>query len=217
MVRIRRTVYPAKGVLLLLLLILLVPPAIAGNSLTVSGIILPVQKPVAEFLGTPSSGYAPLHVQFTDQSTNTPASWKWEYRGDTGPWTQFSTTQNPSFSFTTAGHYSIRLTATNAGGSDTATKNNYLTVTPPLRPPVALFTQDKYIGRAPLTVRFTDRSLNSPASWEWRFGDGDTSSERNPVHTYTRPGLYIIRERVSNAAGSDTALGAVIVMSGRWW
>ena len=80
--------------------------------------------PVAAFMGTPTSGTAPLAVSFTDQSTNTPTSWSWTF-GDGGT----ATAQNPSHSYTTAGSYTVSLTATNAAGSDVETKTAYITVT----------------------------------------------------------------------------------------
>jgi len=79
---------------------------------------------VAAFTGTPTSGVAPLAVTFTDQSTNTPTSWSWTF-GDGGT----ATAQNPSHSYTTAGSYTVSLTATNAAGSDVETKTGYITVT----------------------------------------------------------------------------------------
>src|SRR5690606_39735886 len=94
-------------------------------------------KPLAAFTGTPTSGYAPLSVQFTDQSSNNPTSWKWEYRKGSGSWTRFSTEQNPAFTLTATGTYSIRLTATNAGGSNTVAKTNYITATGTPAPPAA--------------------------------------------------------------------------------
>ncbi len=80
--------------------------------------------PVAAFTGTPTSGVAPLAVSFTDQSTNTPTSWSWTF-GDGGT----ATAQNPSHNYTTAGSYTVSLTATNAAGSDVETKTAYITVT----------------------------------------------------------------------------------------
>jgi len=79
--------------------------------------------PVANFTGSPTSGTAPLTVAFTDSSTNTPTSWSWTF-GDSGT----STSQNPSHQYTSAGTYTVALTATNAGGSDGETKTNYITV-----------------------------------------------------------------------------------------
>jgi PKD repeat protein len=177
-------------------------------------IVTRLPKPVANFVASPTSGLSPLTVQFTDASMNNPVTWKWEYRKGSGTWVQFSTAQNPSFTFNETGFYSIRLTVTNAAGSNTVTKANYITVNP-VRKPVALFSQDKVFGRAPLTVSFRDRSLYNPTEYLWTFGDGTTSTEQNPVHTYTRSGLFTVQLRVSNAAGSDTARGIVFVLNTR--
>ncbi len=83
----------------------------------------PPQPPVADFVGNPTSGTVPLTVNFTDQSTNSPTSWSWDF-GDTGR----STAQNPSHEYTSTGSYTVSLTATNAQGSDTETKPDYITV-----------------------------------------------------------------------------------------
>jgi len=166
-------------------------------------------KPVAAFIATPTSGYAPLTVQFTDQSTNNPTSWKWEYKKGSGSWTQFSTVQNPSYTFTATGTYSIRLTATNAAGSNTLTKSSYITVSKPIKP-VAAFTATPTSGLPPLVVQFTDQSSNSPTSWKWEYQKSGTSSwvqfstEQNPSYTFTTVGKYSIRLTATNSAGSNT-------------
>lgn len=77
----------------------------------------------ANFTGSPTSGTAPLTVQFTDTSTGSPTSWSWNF-GDGGT----STAQNPSRVYAAAGTYNVTLTATNACGSDGETKNGYITV-----------------------------------------------------------------------------------------
>lgn len=69
--------------------------------------------------------------------------------------------------------------------------------------PVADFTADVILGRVPMTVQFTDKSMNSPTSWSWNFGDGNYSTEQNPVHTYTTAGYYRIIQVVENGAGSS--------------
>ncbi len=79
--------------------------------------------PVTNFSGTPTSGTAPLTVQFTDLSTNSPTSWSWSF-GDGGT----SPAQNPSHTYNSAGKYTVSLTAANAYGSDTETKTDYITV-----------------------------------------------------------------------------------------
>ncbi len=87
-----------------------------------SGVQTP-PPPTAEFVGTPTTGFAPLTVNFTDQSTDNPTSWSWTF-GDGGT----STAQNPSHQYTVAGTYTVSLTATNAYGNDTKTKTDYITV-----------------------------------------------------------------------------------------
>jgi subtilisin family serine protease len=54
----------------------------------------------------------------------------------------------------------------------------------------AAFTSDITDGQVPLTVNFTDLSSNSPSTWDWTFGDGGNSTDQNPQHTYTTPGVY---------------------------
>jgi len=87
-----------------------------------------VAPPVANFSGSPTTVYEGGTVNFTDLSTNTPTSWSWAFAGGT-PAT--STTQNPSVVYNTAGVYGVDLTATNAGGSDSESKPNYITVNYP--------------------------------------------------------------------------------------
>ncbi|UCC67955.1 MAG: PKD domain-containing protein [Armatimonadota bacterium] len=82
------------------------------------------QPPVADFVGEPTSGVAPLTVQFTDLSTNDPTSWSWTF-GDGGT----SEDQNPSYQYQNEGIYTVSLTATNAYGSDDEIKTGYITVT----------------------------------------------------------------------------------------
>jgi len=113
----------------------------------------PVTPPVADFSGTPTEGTAPLTVQFTDESTNTPTSWSWNF-GDG----ETSEEQNPTHIYTKAGTYTVTLTATNEGGSDDEVKTDYITVTSPVVAPVANFFAQPRSGKYPLQVHFTDLS-----------------------------------------------------------
>ena len=66
------------------------------------------------------------------------------------------------------------------------------------------FSADVTAGPAPLTVRFTDESTGDPKSWSWMFGDGGTSDQQHPTHTYTTPGTYTVNLTVSTATDSAT-------------
>lgn len=70
--------------------------------------------------------------------------------------------------------------------------------------PVAGFTSDVNVGISPLIVAFVDTSLYSPNTWLWSFGDGHTSTEQNPNHTYELPGTYSVSLYVENNFGSDS-------------
>src|SRR5690606_3649485 len=59
-------------------------------------------------------------------------------------------------------------------------------------------------GIFPLNVQFTDNSSGSITSRLWNFGDGQTSTTTNPLHSYNTPGLYTISLTVNGDTGSDT-------------
>ena len=73
------------------------------------------------------------------------------------------------------------------------------------------FISDTVSGTAPLTLNFTDKSCGILTSWSWDFGDGSTSSEQNPSHTYTYPGTYNVSLTVEGSGGLDTKTIAVKV------
>jgi hypothetical protein len=75
------------------------------------------------------------------------------------------------------------------------------------------FTADSLFGNAPLKVNFTDLSNWVISNWLWDFGDGSTSSEQNPSHTYTNPGTYTVRLTVDGPSWSDekTEVGFISV------
>ncbi|MDD4484457.1 MAG: PKD domain-containing protein [Methanoregula sp.] len=162
----------------------------------------PVPAPVANFTASPLTGTAPLTVQFTDHSTNSPTSWSWNF-GDGN--TANSTVQNPLHTYANPGNYTVSLTVANGFGSNTSTRTNYITVTTPA--PLAAFTGTPLSGTTPLAVRFTDLSTNSPTSWSWNFGDGNTTNAtvQNPVHVYNSVGLYTVSLTAANAIGSNTS------------
>lgn len=80
--------------------------------------------------------------------------------------------------------------------------------------PEARFAASPVGGFAELTVQFTDTSLKSPTSWTWNFGDGNTSFERDPLHTYVSPGTYTVSLTVQNPGGFDTETKGELVVVG---
>jgi PKD repeat protein len=70
----------------------------------------------------------------------------------------------------------------------------------------AKFTSTPVSGQVPLTVQFTDTSTGSPVAWAWTFGDGGTSTEQNPSHTYNAEGSYTVSLTVTNASNNQNTV-----------
>ncbi len=103
------------------------PSSISGNwegtRTSGSGITAESAAPTADFTADPISGPIPIGVNFTDQSTGDITSWQWDF-GDGS----MSTEQDPSHTYTESGIYTVSLTVTGPGGSDTRTKTDYINV-----------------------------------------------------------------------------------------
>ncbi len=157
--------------------------------------------PRANFVANPMNGAPPLFVQFTDISTNSPTSWQWNF-GDGSP---NSTAQSPSHIFTGTGWFTVMMTASNAQGSSTtySTVNVHQGLSAGF-----MYSQGGYTN-APLTVYFTDASTGPVTSWQWNFGDGTTSTSRNPTHIYGA-GVFTVILTVTDNAG-DTAVDSTTV------
>jgi PGF-CTERM protein len=65
------------------------------------------------------------------------------------------------------------------------------------------FTATPVEGQSPLEVTFIAEADNAD-SWQWDFGDGNTSTQQNPTHTYEEPGTYTVVLTVEGEAGSET-------------
>jgi PKD repeat protein len=160
-----------------------------------------LNAPTADFIANPLTGCAPLTVNFSDASLNTPTSWSWSFPGGV-PAT--STAQNPVVIYNTPGVYTVTLTATNASGSDTRTRTNYITVNN--CSPVSNFTGNPTGICEGQTVAFFDASTNTPTSWSWTFPGGTpgTSVLQNPIITYATAGVYNVTLQVTNAYGTNS-------------
>jgi gliding motility-associated-like protein len=156
-------------------------------------------QPLANFTANKVTGCSPIVVQFTDQSAGAPTSWYWDLGNGTT-----STLQNPSTVYIQAGTYTVSLKVTNAGGTNTKTMTNYITVAPA---PTVSFWADSSLSCVPKTIQFNNTST-SPAgtSYIWDFGDGYTSTQLSPSHAYTTPGNYSISLTATNTNGCVSSL-----------
>ena len=195
--------YGLYAAITLLLLALILPMASASVS-EQSGYITVGLAPVAGFDALYAYNLVPATVAFRDHSTGTtPMNYLWEF-GDGAT----STEQNPSHNYIRKGLYTVKLTVTNAYGSSTETKENYIAIG---LAPNADFSGEPTTGNTPLAVAFTDRSTGYPTSWNWNFGDGKGSTEQNPVHMYWSSGEYTVTLTASNEFGSSDASKAYFI------
>jgi PKD repeat protein len=97
----------------------------------------------------------------------------------------------------------VNLTVTNASGSNSLLRSNYITVNE--RPPFSGFSGTPTTGTIPLTVTFTDGSTGVISGYTWDFGDTATSTDKNPSHQYTNAGTYTISLTVTGPGGTNTS------------
>lgn len=162
-------------------------------------------KPTSQFTADPREVCASLPVNFTDlTSKGTADQWLW-YFGDGGS----STKQDPIYTYNDTGYFNVTLIATNFGCDDTLKLDKYIHV----RPPIAKF-DTSFLCSDPLTRNFIDQSVGAN-TWNWKFGDGNTSQEQNPSHTYSSPGSYTVSLTVTNGSCQHTKARNVEVVKER--
>ncbi|KPA18970.1 PKD domain protein, partial [Candidatus Magnetomorum sp. HK-1] len=151
---------------------------------TIKAIFEIIPAPVASFYGEPLEGYAPLIVDFINTSQNTISKIEWLF-GDSSK----SSASSPAHTYALPGSYTVCLRLTGPGGNDTLTKTAYIEVKTACDLNVQ-FSADQRIVPIQTGVQLKSSVSDSSADLLWNFGDGTTSQQRNPLHSYAEPGLY---------------------------
>lgn len=154
---------------------------------------------LADFSADTTTGESPITVNFTDTSSGSPLGWLWDFGDGIS-----STEQNPVHIYTTPGVFNVSLIINTPFQRSGKLASGYVYSG---SPPTPDFSSDRYEGLAPLSVSFTDKSSGSPTTFHWDFGDGTSSSDRNPSHTFTSPGLYEVSLTAGNEFGNATTSG----------
>ena len=157
--------------------------------------------PTAGFTASDNNVCVNEQICFTNQSTNY-LDLLWDF----GTGVNFSTAENPCFSWTSPGDYMVTLDANNNCGTDS--ESIVVTIDPT---PVSSFTYSGQGGKicAGQVITFSDTSTNNPTSWFWDFGDpasgaNNTSTLQNPTHTFATDGVYIVTLIATNDCGQGT-------------
>ncbi len=167
--------------------------------------------PHADFTFSPTSPKDVQTVTFTDFSSDSDGSvvsWHWEFGdGDT------SNEREPTHIYPDDGTYFINLTVTD---NDDAINKTSQIISVRNDPPKANFY---YVPSSPTdldSVSFHDVSGDSDGnvvSWNWVFGDGNTSTSQNPTHRYLRDGVYTIKLTVTDDDGGSDAYSSSIMIT----
>ena len=154
----------------------------------------------ADFTSSPQSGCAPLIVSFTNVSSGSADSWKWDLGGGVT-----STEQNPATSYFDPGVYTVKLIIYKGGATDTIVKTGYITV---YDNPVAAFGVSDSTGCFPLNILYTDKSKagsGAITTRTWDFGDGNFSALQQPSHSYTAAGTFSVTLSITNTYGCTSS------------
>lgn len=159
--------------------------------------------PIADFSNTPTEGCVPVGVRFTDETSlesgYSITGYQWDF-GDGAT----SNDVSPSHSYTTPGIYDVTLIATSEGGCvDTLTVSSALSI---YVTPNADF--DYRPGQPTMLdprIRFDNTTVNG-IDYEWDFGDGNSSTEIDPVNNYPDQGDYVVTLIATNGICADTTV-----------
>ncbi|WP_276485193.1 PKD domain-containing protein [Paraflavitalea pollutisoli] len=175
--------------------------------------IIVYASPVVQFSASDTTGCFPLNVQFTDLSTagdGVIESRTWDFGDGT-----VSGEANPAHSYKTAGQYTVSLSIRNSHGcTQTFTRTQYIQLTNGVQSDFSFAVPNSC--KPPTVVRFTNKSTGTGTlRYTWDFGDGQQSTQANPVHTYATAGTYSVKLVTRNNTGcADSVVKANLINIG---
>ena len=179
-----------------------------------SGCTVQNKSPSASCSANPTNGIAPLTVYFVG-SGNDPDGTIVSYYWDFGDGTTNSS-QNPSHIYTKDDDYTVTLTITDNNGLTGSVTMQIHVSKPTNQHPVASLSANNISGTVPLSVSFTGSGTDNDGyitSYSWNFGDGSSSSQQNPSHTYNTAGTYTVSLTVTdNQGGTETKTLTITVI-----
>jgi gliding motility-associated-like protein len=185
---------------------LTVTNASGSNTIVKNGYITVYNEPTAAFVADRTTGCSPVPVQFTDQSVpaagTTITGWNWDFGDGVGT----SNVRNPRYVYKATGSYSVTLTISNDKGcTKLITKPNYINVTPGVAPSFSF--SDPNVCKAPASVYFTNQSAGpGTLTYSWNFGNGNTSTQKEPTNLYNANGTYSVNLTVTSSQGCQDSM-----------
>jgi PKD repeat protein len=184
-----------------------------NNSSSNNSSVLENQPPLASCSANKTFGYVPLFVSFIGSGTDTDGmiiSYYWDF-GDGNT----SVEQNPKHLYDKAGTYTVILTASDDDGASDNDTIEITVLSTQNNLPTADFTYSPSSPSDSNVIQFTDKSTDSDGSiisWLWDFGDGDSSTGKNPNHQYVNSGSYEVKLTVkdNDDSASETTKEIII-------
>lgn len=150
----------------------------------------------------PSAGPYPLVVKFTSSVANYDGdlTYSWNF-GDGGT----SDEASPTHTYPAAGNYSVSLMVTDSEDRTGVSNSLTIRVTRSVNPTASISASVDH-GYGPLAVDFMSTVDGGvpPYTYMWNFGDGTTSTQANPSHTYTDPGVYLVRLTLTDSTSKQS-------------
>jgi len=191
---------------------LVIKAATGEDSITKINFITVYNYPTVGLSAAPVGGCAPLEVNFTDSSiagSGTISSWTWDF-GDG----IISNEQNPVHTYNISDTFNVSLIVVNSFGCKKSMVDSGLVKVGGVLKAGFTYTYDN-ICKPPSKIKFKDTSISKTAlTYQWLFGDGEASTEQNPVHIYTTSGNFIIQLTITNADGCTQSYSDTIAVGG---
>ncbi|MBA2501177.1 MAG: PKD domain-containing protein [Chitinophagaceae bacterium] len=192
---------------------LVIKNASGSDSITKQKYIVVHPNPVVDFTISDSAGCFPLNVIFTNKTTTssgTITKYSWDFGDGTT-----SEIANPTHTYSLAGNFSVTLRITNSFGCvQTISKNKLINTSSGVK---ADFTNSNPgICASPVSIKFSNTSMGTGIlNYKWNFGDGSSSTLKDPQHTYTKAGTYTVSLITSSSLGcTDTIIKENLVSIG---
>ena len=168
-----------------------------------------------------STSFSENTIQFYDYSIGNPNQWSWNFGDGDG-----SSEQYPIHQYADTGSYLVTLSIASEDCSNSFTSMVYVgtqpyDTTPDWQCQASFWYQtvmqsdsiysDSSTQSSTNMVYFYDYSMGNPNQWSWEFGDGQTSTEQNPVHVYAEPGNYLVNLSINTATCQSSYTSLIFV------
>ncbi len=162
-----------------------------------------VSPPVLVFFADTTFGCANFTVKFINKSSTNVTRWEWDFPGGKP---SKSNAFEPSVTYSYVGEFDVTLAASNSKYNTRLIKPKYIKADSVSNAEFSYMVNDK-------EVKFENQSTNAK-SYQWNFGDNNTSSDRNPIHTYSKKGKYNVQLITTSPCGNDTTVKEIQIGSG---